>query len=57
VSPHTLTKKAPFTHIYTLEHAATSYRSLLQAELASSQLPDMVTLPTGKTVHRPDAWR
>lgn len=57
VSPHTLTKKAPYTHIYTLESAATTYRSLLEAELASSQLPDVVTLPTGKTVHRPAAWR
>lgn len=57
VSPYTLTKKAPFTHIYTLERAAASYRSLLVADLMTSQFPHVVTLPAGKSVRRPDAWR
>lgn len=57
VSPYPLTKGPPHTHIYTLERAATSYRSLLDTEVASLQLPDVVKLPTGKSVHRPTAWR
>lgn len=56
VSPHTLTKRPPYTHSYTLEKAAASYRSLLRSELEASQLPSVVKLSNGKTITRPTAY-
>jgi hypothetical protein len=56
VSPYTLVKWAPYTHSYVLEKAAASYRSLTVGEVAGSQFPNAVTLPTGKVVTRPTSW-
>lgn len=56
ISPHQLAKGPPYTYCYTLKAAATSYRSLLESEVAQSQLPDPVRLPKGKKVTRPIVW-
>jgi hypothetical protein len=57
VSPREITKGPPYTYVYTLAAACTSYRSLSRDELAASQLPDTVKLPTGRSITRPDAWK
>lgn len=57
ISPHTLTTggKRP-TYSHGLERAAVSYRGLTRAEIAASQFPSAVRLPSGKEITRPKVW-
>ena len=57
VSPHSLTKKLPYTFSYEIDGVAASYRQLEEHELIAAQLPETVHLPNGKTVTRPRNWR
>lgn len=57
VSPRALTKgRDDHTYVTTLAAASTTYTSLDPADLAASQLPDVVKLASGKPVTRPAAW-